>query len=104
VSSDNWNCRQFSWVYKHFSSKGRLNARSHYNNPDVDRLLDQARTELDPPKRKPLYQQAQKQFMDDAVFCMLFLSRISSLSTAKVKNYPIGPTPAVGVSQVWKTS
>jgi peptide/nickel transport system substrate-binding protein len=92
------------WVYSHFSSKGSLNVRSHYSNPDVDRLLDQARTELDPAKRKPLYQQAQKQFIDDAVFAVLYLNNNWSLSTAKVKNYPIGPTPAVGVSQVWKTS
>lgn len=40
--------------------------------------------------------------MDDAVFCVLFDRNTANVSTNKVRNYPLGPTPAVGVSQVWK--
>lgn len=91
------------WVYNHFSTKGSLNLRSHYSNPEVDRLLEQARTTLDPARRKPLYQQAQQLFMGDAVFCVLYDRNTADLCTSKVQNYPLGPTPAVGVSRVWKT-
>jgi peptide/nickel transport system substrate-binding protein len=91
------------WVYNHFSTKGSLNVRSHYSNADVDRLLDQARTTLETKQRAVLYQQAQHQIIDDAVFCVLNLTKSWSLSTNKVNNYPIGPTtPVVGVPQTWK--
>jgi peptide/nickel transport system substrate-binding protein len=92
------------WVYNHFSTKGSLNARTHYSNPQVDQLLEQARTTLDNNQRKPLYQQAQKLIVGDAVFCWFLDSNNENVSLKKVQNYPIGPTPAVGVSQVWKTA
>jgi len=92
-----------SWVYPYFSSKGGLNSYTHYNNPDVDRLLEQARTTLDPAARKPLYQQAQKLIVDDAAVCVLFDATGAALSRANVHNVPLGPTPAVGASQVWKS-
>ncbi|MGI8552261.1 MAG: ABC transporter substrate-binding protein, partial [Dehalococcoidia bacterium] len=92
------------WVYKHFSTKGSQIIWNHYSNPDVDRLLEQARTTLDNSKRKPLYQQAQKLFIGDAVFCVLTNGNTINLTTKKVQNYPIGPTPVVGLSEVWKTA
>jgi len=92
------------WVYNHFSSRGSLIARSHYSNPEVDALLVQARTTLDAAKRKPIYQQAQRLIMDDAVYCLLYDRNMVAFSARSVQSYPLGPTPAVGVSQVWKTS
>lgn len=92
-----------SWVYPYFSSKGSLNAWTQYHNPDVHRLLDQARTTLEPAARKPLYQQAQRLIMDDAAVSMLFFPQVAALSRANVHNVPLGPTPAVGASQVWKS-
>jgi len=92
-----------SWIYPAFSSKGANNSFTHYNNPDVDRLLEQARTTLDPAARKPLYQQAQKLIVDDAAVCVLLSPTVAALSRANVHNLPLGPTPAVGASQVWKS-
>jgi ABC-type transport system substrate-binding protein len=40
---------------------------SRYSNPEVDTLHDQCETELDPEKRKALYQQVQQIVMQDAV-------------------------------------
>ena len=94
-----------SFVYSHFSTKGPLNARTHYNNPQVDSLIDQARTTLDANARKPLYQQIQRIVIgDDAVFCILYNTTSADVSLKKVQNYPLGPTAAVGLSQVWKTA
>jgi len=92
-----------TWAYPYFSSKGAQNSFTHYDNPAVDRLLEEARTTIDPAMRKPLYQQAQKLIMDDAAFCVLFDPRSAALSRANVHNVPLGPTPAVGASQVWKS-
>jgi len=93
-----------SWVYPFFSNKGAQNSWTHYANPEVDRLLEQARTTLDPAARKPLYQQAQKLIVDAAAVCVLLSTRVAALSRANVHNVPLGPTPAVGASQVWKSS
>jgi peptide/nickel transport system substrate-binding protein len=92
-----------SLVYPYYSSKGALNSNTRYGNIDVDRLLEQAGTTLDPSARKPLYQQAQKLILDDAAVCVLLTPQVSALSRANVHNVPLGPTPAVGASQVWKT-
>jgi len=92
-----------SWVYPVFSSKGAFNAWTHYNNPEVDSLVEQARTTLDAAARKPLYQQAQKLIVDDAAVCAVLNPTVAALSRANVHNVPLGPTPAVGASQVWKS-
>jgi oligopeptide transport system substrate-binding protein len=39
---------------------------AHYSNPEVDHLLEQARSEVDYLKRIQLYRQAEKQIMEDA--------------------------------------
>lgn len=94
-----------NFVYSHFHTKGPLNARTHYNNPQVDALIDQARTTLDADKRKPLYQQIQRTVIgDDAVFCILYNTTSADVSLKKVQNYPLGPVATVGLSQVWKTA
>jgi ABC-type transport system substrate-binding protein len=93
-----------SWVYPYFSTQGALNSYTHYNNPDVDSLLERARRTLDPAARKPLYQQAQRLVLTDAAVCVVADTTIAALSRANVHNVPLGPTPAVGASQVWKSS
>jgi peptide/nickel transport system substrate-binding protein len=92
-----------SWVYPWFSSNGGLVSYTRYNNPNVDRTLEQARTTLDPAARTPLYQQAQKLIVDDAAVCVVHANPSVALSRANVHNVPLGPTPAVGASQVWKS-
>jgi len=92
-----------SWVYPCFSRKGAFNSYTRYNNPDMDGLLEQARTTLDPAGRKPLYQQAQRLVMTDAAVCVVADTTIAALSRANVHNVPLGPTPAVGATQVWKS-
>jgi len=92
------------WVYPYFSSKGALNSDTHYSNPEVDSLLERARTTLDPAVRKTLYQQVQRLIMDDAAVCPVSDNSTPALSRANVHNVPLGPTAAVGASQVWKSS
>jgi oligopeptide transport system substrate-binding protein len=45
---------------------GAQQNQSHYSNPQVDALLEQARTERDVTKRMQLYQQAEQLIVDDA--------------------------------------
>jgi oligopeptide transport system substrate-binding protein len=54
-----------------FHSRSELN-NTGYSNPEVDRLLDAARGELDSTKRLALYHQAEQQIVDDAPWIPLF--------------------------------
>jgi peptide/nickel transport system substrate-binding protein len=57
---------------------------SHYGEviPGVDKLLDEARFELDVNKQKKLWMQAQQQIMNDAVAYPLF-TRVYAMAKAK---------------------
>ena len=55
-----------------FHSGSRQN-NTNYSNPDVDKLVEQARAETDPTKRADLYQQAERIILNDAPWVPLFL-------------------------------
>lgn len=54
-------------LYRYFSSKLGAEGTNYngYSNPKVDALLDAARNELDADKRKRLYQQLQRELVED---------------------------------------
>jgi peptide/nickel transport system substrate-binding protein len=52
-------------IYGYFHSQGGNN-RNGYNNPEVDKLLDQARAVADPAERTKIYAQATKIIAEDA--------------------------------------
>lgn len=64
--------------------------RSFYSNPEVDALLKQAKSELDQAKRIPLYIEAQKLILQDAVWQPLAtpLSKVAVRSS--VQNLHVG--------------
>ncbi|MDP9497750.1 MAG: ABC transporter substrate-binding protein [Actinomycetota bacterium] len=59
------------FYYAQHHSKGTFNAQK-YANPEVDRLLDAGRSELDPARRKGLYDQAVRRIVDDASYVYLY--------------------------------
>ena len=50
------------------------NNHTNYSNPEVDRLLERARTEVDQTTRYDLYHQAEQQILDDAPWVPLWYS------------------------------
>ena len=50
------------------------NNHTNYNNPEVDRLLERARTETDQTARYQLYHRAEQQILDDAPWVPLWYS------------------------------
>ena len=50
------------------------NNHTNYNNPDVDRLLERARTETDKTARYQFYHQAEQQILNDAPWVPLWYS------------------------------
>ncbi len=57
----------FLWQAYHSTQAGFWAAASHYTNPDLDKLLEEARSSTDEAKRKELYDQAQLKLVEDAV-------------------------------------
>jgi ABC-type oligopeptide transport system substrate-binding subunit len=57
-----------------FHSTSRQN-NTNYANPEVDALVEQARTETDLTKRAELYQEAERVILQDAPWIPLFYGR-----------------------------
>jgi ABC-type transport system substrate-binding protein len=67
------------------------NNETQYANPEVDRLLDQARTELDEETRLGLYQQAEEIIVQDAPWVPLTHGKSSVLIKPYVEGFEIPP-------------
>jgi len=73
-----------------FYSKSQQNSVG-YNNPEVDRLLVQARTEQDSAKRMALYQQVEQTILGDAPWIPLYYGRDHVVVKPYVKNFMLPP-------------
>ena len=58
-----------------------------YKNPEVDKLLDAARTEANPARRLDIYRQAEKKILDDAAWLPLYFSQAHVVVKEGVKNW-----------------
>jgi oligopeptide transport system substrate-binding protein len=56
---------QWNWISIYWRSTSSFAQNIAYNNPEVDKLIDQADIELDVAKRAKLYDDAQKLIIDD---------------------------------------
>ncbi|MBI4300058.1 MAG: peptide ABC transporter substrate-binding protein [Chloroflexi bacterium] len=70
---------------------GSTQNHTNYNNPDVNKLLEQARVERDEQKRMQLYQQVEQMIVDDAAWLPLWHSKNYLLVKPYVKNYFVAP-------------
>ncbi len=79
-------------------AKGNVNGfnRARYGNPEVDKLLEQARAESDVAKRKEFYTQFQQIVIDEAPVIMVYANKYTDFVSSKVKN--IRNFPGVGAS------
>ncbi|HEY4254499.1 MAG TPA: ABC transporter substrate-binding protein, partial [Roseomonas sp.] len=71
-----------------FTRTGAGQNDSHYSNPEVDRLLDAARAELDTARRRDLYAQAmQIAFGQDAMRIYLWHRKNIMIHSARLTGY-----------------
>ena len=76
-----------------------------YKNPAVDRLIDQARGELDKQKRIPILQQVYRMIADDAPYLFFFNSKfVLYANTARVKKVQDTFDYAIGSDYWWLQS
>ena len=71
---------------------GSENNHTNYNNPEVDRLLEQARIEPDQETRFKLYNRIEQIILDDAPWVLLWnTGETYALIKPEVKGYELTP-------------
>jgi oligopeptide transport system substrate-binding protein len=77
---------------------------SGYSNPEVDALLEKARTELDPAARLKLYNQAEALLLDDYATIPLMHHVFFTLVKPRVQGYVLTPMDTEELRLVWLKS
>ena len=78
----------FSNVY-HGSSSAASGNRSYYANPEVDKLIDEARVTMEWEKREPVYKKMQELIMQDAPIIPLYSEQKYYAMNANMEGYVI---------------
>ncbi|WP_159711320.1 ABC transporter substrate-binding protein [Geminicoccus flavidas] len=64
----------------------------YYSNPELDRILDEARRESDQGKRGELYRQAQRIIVEDAPWAFIAHWQQNAVTTAAVQGFALQPS------------
>lgn len=100
ASGGNAEATGFLEPYFHSRGIGKGN-RVSYNNPEVDRLLDQAETIANPERRKQVYIKAHQLIVDDAPWMFLFHPINYLARQPHVKGFRGGLAGEVHVKNLW---
>ena len=73
----------------HSSQKGNPGNRSFYDNPEVDKLLDEGRREADPAKRFEFYNQVQEHLVEDAPMVFIHHQEYLTGISNKIEGFDI---------------
>jgi peptide/nickel transport system substrate-binding protein len=65
---------------------------SHYKNPEVDKMMDQAAAVSEPNKRLAMYKTIQRQIFDDAPWIWVNSTLQVRAIRNEVKGYQLNPT------------
>ncbi|MEM1416686.1 MAG: ABC transporter substrate-binding protein [Myxococcota bacterium] len=75
--------------------------RSHYQNPELDELLDRARRETDAERRRAMYVEASDLLAEDAAWAFAYLPLTQEVWQPYVMNYRPHPLWAEDYRSVW---
>ncbi len=90
----------FLIVLLHGRSRG-TNNNAFYDDPAVDKLLDQAEPLLDPRRRFALFHQAEEQIMRDAPWVPLFHPVGFAIRHPRVRDYELHPLRPSRIERTW---
>jgi peptide/nickel transport system substrate-binding protein len=88
-------------MYANFKA-GSPVALANYSNPELDQLLDRARTTADQEKRIETYCAISRLINKEAIWFWTFQNAYYAISTAKIKGLPKMYSGMIDVSRVWK--
>ena len=73
-----------------------------YNNPKVDKLVEEARATLDPKKRERMYGEVQDILAKDVVMLPIYNSNMVYVSRNHVKGFKVHPVEYnLGFADTW---
>lgn len=98
-SSDYPDPDNFLWQSFHSSAAGTWTGASHYSNPEVDQLLEEARTISEWDARAELYNEVQQIVVDEAAELFLFSSVGGLIRRNTLKGYQY--CPVMGSGTFW---
>jgi peptide/nickel transport system substrate-binding protein len=90
----------YSWYH---STGSWNNTLWHYNNPEVDKLLDAARTTADTAEQARLYGRFQEIVAKDGPGCIVYAKNFACGVSKKVQNFTPSPLMWVDISTVTLT-
>lgn len=90
----------FLYPLFHSSEKGNNNM-TFYSNPEVDKLLEEARKETNEEKRYELYREAEKKILEDAPIIPIYFYSYAHVVQPEVKNFVLSPMGLVNFDQIW---
>jgi peptide/nickel transport system substrate-binding protein len=73
------------------------NNNGKYCNPDVNKLMDEARTYADPAKRKPVYEKVAKTLLDEGHIIYIYHRKVLIAQTTKLDGFVLVPDGLVRV-------
>ena len=91
----------YLWPAYHSSSAGTWMGADHYSNPDVDAMLEEARSTPDEARRLELYDSIQKQLVDEAVELYLWTPLGGLPHRKEIQGYRY--SPVMGSDPWWYT-
>ncbi len=86
----------YSWFHT-----GGGNNNMQYSNPQVDKLLEDARVVSDQDKRVTDYQQATRLILQDASYVFLYHGVVVQATTTNIKNFTLLPTGILTFTNVY---
>ncbi|MFC1746048.1 ABC transporter substrate-binding protein, partial [Candidatus Riflebacteria bacterium] len=93
----------FTYVLFHSSHHGSKGNQTFFDNPRVDRLLEDGRSETDPKKRIKLYQEAEKIIVEEAPWLFVYHSTAHVIHQKWVKGLKLTPMgrSAIKFNKLW---
>jgi peptide/nickel transport system substrate-binding protein len=88
-------------MYANFHT-GSPVALANYSDPELDKLLEQARVIADQNKRNDLYCEITRLINKEAIWFWTFQNTYYAISSAKVKGLPKMYSGMIDVSRAWK--
>ncbi len=100
LDEGNFQMFDLGWIADYVDPQNFLDIKHHsqsdnnetsYSNPEVDALLEEARTERDEARRFELYQQAEEIIVRDAPWIPLYHGKRNALIKPYVDGYQLSP-------------
>jgi peptide/nickel transport system substrate-binding protein len=101
IFTSNWGGESPDYIFSLNYISTTDQSESKWSNPEFDRLVDEARGELDEPTRRELYTEAQKIMAESGPIIVPYFRAYISAWNEKLQGYPLHPDRMTDFRQAW---